>query len=288
VSDRPQLWVAGGLSWAATAAPLALFLAVVPLPGTSDLVFIGSRAFTSSLWPWNVVALAALAVAVTVLALALVVLGDAGLRVDAGAMRAPRILRAVAVTVATAVPTLAVAAVAALAVAGVARDEFVAPEDALGPVIATVARVAPLIVLLAAVAVTSGAVGAAARVAVLDRGAGAGAALGSAPGMLARAGAAAAIHVLVTAVARLAYLALATLLLAVLWAPIGAELASGAEFDAPLGVLLVGFVAIWLCLVLGGGALHAWGSMTWTRLLPAARRRAAAGRADTKETSSIQ
>jgi hypothetical protein len=28
-------------------------------------------------------------------------------------------------------------------------------------------------------------------------------------------------------------------------------------------------VAIWLCLVLAGGALHAWGSLSWTRLLDA-------------------
>ena len=32
-------------------------------------------------------------------------------------------------------------------------------------------------------------------------------------------------------------------------------------------LLLVGFVAIWLCLVLAGGALHAWSAATWSRLL---------------------
>jgi len=26
-------------------------------------------------------------------------------------------------------------------------------------------------------------------------------------------------------------------------------------------------VAIWLCLVLAGGAVHAWGTLTWTRVL---------------------
>jgi hypothetical protein len=40
--------------------------------------------------------------------------------------------------------------------------------------------------------------------------------------------------------------------------------------DGPAALLLVGFVAIWLCLILGGGALHAWGSVSWTRILGAA------------------
>jgi hypothetical protein len=35
-------------------------------------------------------------------------------------------------------------------------------------------------------------------------------------------------------------------------------------------------VSIWLCLVLAGGALHAWGSVSWTRLLEARGRDAGA------------
>jgi hypothetical protein len=65
------------------------------------------------------------------------------------------------------------------------------------------------------------------------------------------------------------------ILLRVLWAPIDARLADdGFGFAAVL--LLVGFVAIWLCLVLAGGALHAWGSVSWTRLLDARDREAGA------------
>ena len=67
--------------------------------------------------------------------------------------------------------------------------------------------------------------------------------------------------------AQLAYLALRALLLRVLWAPIGAQLAVGGEIDVATGLLLVGFVAIWLCLVLAGGALQAWSAATWSRLL---------------------
>jgi hypothetical protein len=56
-------------------------------------------------------------------------------------------------------------------------------------------------------------------------------------------------------------------LVGVLWAPIGLGLGNGEPIDATVALLLVGFVAIWLCLVLAGGALHAWGSATWWTLL---------------------
>jgi hypothetical protein len=72
--------------------------------------------------------------------------------------------------------------------------------------------------------------------------------------------------VAVVAAVRVGYLVLAAILLRVLWAPIEQRLALDG-IDAAAALLLVGFVAIWICLVLGGGALHAWGSVTWTRIL---------------------
>jgi len=47
----------------------------------------------------------------------------------------------------------------------------------------------------------------------------------------------------------------------------GMPFEGGPTIDPATVLLLVGFVAIWLCLVLGGGAVHAWGSMTATLLL---------------------
>jgi hypothetical protein len=69
-------------------------------------------------------------------------------------------------------------------------------------------------------------------------------------------------------VARIGYAALVAILLRVLWAPIADRLVV-AGIDAAVLLLLVGFVAIWLCLVLAGGALHAWGALSWTRILGA-------------------
>ena len=59
-------------------------------------------------------------------------------------------------------------------------------------------------------------------------------------------------------------LALATVLLHVLWAPIQVELAGGQLVSPQALLLLVGFVAVWLALVLAFGALHAWVSGWWS------------------------
>ncbi|MGH2401712.1 MAG: hypothetical protein ACRDE6_03285, partial [Candidatus Limnocylindria bacterium] len=75
-----------------------------------------------------------------------------------------------------------------------------------------------------------------------------------------------AIHAVVGVFAQLIFLGFAAVLLGVLWAPIGARLGIG-PIEIATGLLLVGFVAIWLCLVLAGGALHAWSAATWSRLL---------------------
>jgi hypothetical protein len=80
------------------------------------------------------------------------------------------------------------------------------------------------------------------------------------------AGVAALAQAVAVMVARVVYLAVAAVLLRVLWAPIG-ERVELAGIDPAAALLLVGFVAIWLCLVLGGGALHAWGSVSWTGVL---------------------
>ena len=56
-------------------------------------------------------------------------------------------------------------------------------------------------------------------------------------------------------------------LLWLLWMPIGRHAQDGTLFSPISLVLLVGFVAIWLCLVAGAGILHAWSS-TWWSLAP--------------------
>jgi hypothetical protein len=78
--------------------------------------------------------------------------------------------------------------------------------------------------------------------------------------------------VLIGTVISAAYALVAALLLGVLWAPIEAELGARGDFAFATALLLVGFVAIWLCLVVAGGALHAWSATTWSRLIAAGPR----------------
>jgi hypothetical protein len=61
-----------------------------------------------------------------------------------------------------------------------------------------------------------------------------------------------------------AWLALTWGLLRILWIPIGRQAESGVLLAPASVALLVGFVAIWLCLVTGGGMLHAWSSIWWS------------------------
>jgi hypothetical protein len=147
----------------------------------------------------------------------------------------------------------------------IAPAEFNAPAEDAGPVARTALRLAPILVATVVVAVAGAAIhAAAARQAITGRPIDESLRRGGRA--LRVAGTAAMLQAASLLVARLLYALLAAVLLRVLWAPIGERLA-GAGIDAAASLLLVGFVAIWLCLVLGGGALHAWGSMAWTGVL---------------------
>jgi hypothetical protein len=268
VSDRPQLWLAGGLAWACTVGPVALLVAVVPIPNVSDLTFFGARTFVAAAWPWNAVVALALAAAVALLALWLVSVADVAVLADPEGAPPGSPARAFAVTLVAATPVALVAVGIGLALARVAPAEFTEPDTASGgPLVRTALAVAPLLAAFLATTVVAGAYAATARVLIVDGRASLRVALLRAGPVMAAAGAASAVHSLVAPAARVAYLVLATLLLGVLWAPIGTQIGGGAGFGAGQAALLVGFVAIWICLVLGGGALHAWGSVSWSRLL---------------------
>ena len=60
---------------------------------------------------------------------------------------------------------------------------------------------------------------------------------------------------------------LAAVLLRLLWEPIESLLVGATAIDPATVLLLVGFVAIWLCLILAGGAVQAWASAGWSILL---------------------
>lgn len=268
VSERPDLWVPGALVWSLTIGWIPFVVAVARPPTVADLTFLGARIYSSGAWPWNAITVAGGLAVLAGVAFLLLVLAEAWLIVRGAGRPAPppgTVVRLAAVSLVTAVP--AIAAIVAFGVAFVLRsiDEFVAPGVG-DPLIRTLGRLTGFLTAVALTWILGGIIHAAAsRSAVLDR-AGVSRSLATAPRRLAAGPLAIALQALAAAVLRLVYLVVATVLLVVLWAPIGDRLAVGG-MDAALLLLLVGFVAIWLCLLLGGGALQAWGSVSWTAVL---------------------
>lgn len=263
VADAPALWLPGALAWLVTVGWIP-FAAALVTPTTSGLTYLGSGLFSSGAWPWNAVAIGSGLLAMVLVAFVLAAIAEVALL--GGASAPPRAaLEVAAAGMILAGPALALAFLAALAAGMMAPAEFNAPEAEPGPLVRLVLRLLPLLLAML-VAVTAGAALHAAASRELVRGrTRVGGAFGRGAGRLRRAGRPAVIHVAAVLLARVAYLVVAALLLSVLWAPIGVRFETG--IDAGAVLLLVGFVAIWLCLVLGGGAVHAWGSLTWTRIL---------------------
>jgi hypothetical protein len=264
VADQASLWLPGALAWMVTIGWLALLLGVARPPSVAELTFFGAGIVTSGQWPWNGIAILAAAMALTATAIALASVAEAAL-LHGRRARPADVRRTFLVGVVCVVPLAITVAALLVALAFIAPAEFNAPEPGGGPVLRTVVALGPLVALAILAVALGGAIHAAATRPAGD-GDGAWAALRAAPAALGRAGSGAIGQVLAVLVLRVAYLALTVILLRVLWSPIDDRLADEGFGLAVIG-LLVGFVAIWLCLVLAGGALHAWGSVSWTRLL---------------------
>ena len=266
VAERPALWLPGALTWVVTVGWLALVVGVATPPTVAELTFLGARIVGSGIWPWNLVAFVAAASIVVIVLFVMAAAGEAALLRGRRASPAD-VVRFTAIGLVCAVPTMLAVVATVAAFAAVARGEFNAPEPGIGPLARTALRLAPLFAAI----VVAAAAGAAVHAAAVRRavaGGGVMTALREAPPALAGAGRSALLLAATLLLARIAYLAVATILVRVLWAPIAVRLESeGIGLAAML--LLVGFVAIWLCLVLGGGALHAWGSASWTRVIGA-------------------
>ncbi|MEO7295144.1 MAG: hypothetical protein ABIZ57_03290 [Candidatus Limnocylindria bacterium] len=267
VSERPELWLPGALAWMASVGWIPFIVAVARPPSVAELTFLGARIVSSGSWPWNAVLIGSAIVAVGLLAFVLNAIANTTLFALLGGRPASRAdaARVLAVNLVTALPAALTVLVILLATVVIAPREFNAPDPAGGPVLRTIVRLTPYLVLLALTAAAGGAIAAVAgRLAVRNR-EGISRALRSAPAMT--LGAAPAAHAVVAFVLQLVFVGFTTLLLVVLWAPIGTRLDGGGEIEIGIGLLLVGFVAIWLCLVLAGGALHAWSAATWSRLV---------------------
>ena len=278
VAGRGDLWVSGALAWTLTVGWLPLVIAVARPPTVADLTFLGARVYTSGAWPLNAVGAGIGVLFIGLAILVLVAVAEASLvAVGRGAISAGDVSLVAGIGLVTAAPAIALGLATATAFVLVATREFTAP-GAGDPMLRSVLQLAPLFVAIVIVwAVGSVAHAVALRATLLGR-ASFVEALRLVPSLVRASAGPVAVTAVAWLVLTIAYVALASMLLTVLWSPIETRLALDG-IDAAAVPLLVGFVAIWLCIVLGGGALHAWTSVTWTGVLDDRRAgRAGAGR----------
>jgi hypothetical protein len=274
VSDRWALWLPGALAWMVTVGWLALIVGVARPATEAELTFMGAAIFTSGTWPWNGIAIVVAGLLVAGAAIALASLAEAVL-LHGRLARTAHVGAIFAIGVACAIPLLVATAALGSALVPIAPGEFNDPNASEGEaLLRTLLALSPFAVAMVLASVLGATFHAAAIRAPRDPD-GIRHSLAMAPAALRRAGTAAVAQVLALLLARIGYLVLAAILLRVLWDPIDDRLGSEG-FGVAAVLLLVGFVAIWLCLVLAGGALHAWGSVSWTRLLDARGREAGA------------
>lgn len=266
--ERSDLWLAGALASLAYLGWIPILLAVGP-PRPDDLQYLAVRVVTSGAYPVNVIALAVAMVSGFLLLCLLSAMAEVALTVRAGpphptgrsSSRAT--FSALAVVLLASLPALAAAAVLAVGVAAHAPTEFSSPDRGSSVYLRMATVLLPQLLLLGAALVVSQAFGGLALRLTLEAPDQLGAALRRAVGELGRrpwrwAGVA-----LAGVIKDLGLLVLSFVLLRVLWARIGDGLGPGLLSRPEIPLLLVGFVAIWLTLLLIGGALHAAISAWW-------------------------
>lgn len=276
--DRSDLWPAGALAWLAYLGWLPL-LAVVARPDPNDLAFFGVSVYTSSAFPWNVVALASAAVATFMLLCAIAAAAEVALLRSAAVDRPHptsywhAALTGFTVTLVSTLPAVAAGALVLIGVIAVAPSEFQSPDIGTPVLLRMAGPLLPYLVVLVLALLAGQAFGglalhtpqagpqgtatdgfALAARSLLRR---PWTSLGVAAGGL-----------LLDAI----NLVFTFALLRVLWAPIGSALADGRLATPSTLLLLLGFVAIWLALLLVAGALHVVVSAWWAMELARGRR----------------
>ncbi|MEX0710331.1 MAG: hypothetical protein WD116_03905 [Chloroflexota bacterium] len=270
---RADLWLPGSLSALGYLAWLPLLVTVAGLPSESDLSFAGARLFSSGSFPLNVLLLASLAGLVVLVGCLVAALGEAVVLRATGAGTDRSLAHdtevAFGVILIAALPALAALVAIGFGIAAVAPAEFAAPDTGAPAMLRVAMRLLPLLLLLVATVVVGQAFGAASVRRALSGSEVVGAALrgGLADVVrnpLRRLGIAA-----IGTLADMVAIVFALALLRILWAPIGFDLAAGRLVSPQALLLLTGFVAIWLALVLFWGALRAWTATWWSLELAA-------------------
>jgi hypothetical protein len=266
--ERSDLWPAGALGWLVFVGWLPLLLVVAP-PDAEGIEAFGVSMYLSQSFPLNVALLAAAAVAgfaaLCLLAAAAEVAIEQSADPAASHPPAGRVtLSAFAIVLVAAVPVVAAAGLAMGGVLAVAPAEYLSADLATPVLLRIVARLLPQLGVLLVVLLLMQTLGGTALRMAFTR-----------PGRPATATLAAAFRAIVARPLRPLGVAIAGLLvdaatvaisvpvLGVLWSPISTGLGDGLRSRPETILLLLGFVAVWLGLLLAAGALHVAISAWW-------------------------
>lgn len=261
VAHRSDLWPAGALI-ALASVGWAVFLAVVaPSPDEGDVAYLGVSVLGSPFWPWNgVVLLAAILSGIATLLL-LVAYGEVWLMAALSGGHADgghaSVGRAMAVLGLAATPIAALTGLLGWAAVPAFIDAYTHPDPATPYLLRVVALAWPALLVLAPTAVLAQALGAAALRGTWQ----------DAVATVRRRG-----HRIVSlaAVTFTVFISaqLGTVVaLRLLWAPLDARLSGENLAEPSTAILLLGFVWIWLLLVILAGVVQAWISAWWSREL---------------------
>lgn len=265
--DRGDLWPAGALAWLVFAGWLPLLLVVAP-PSGNDLEYLGVSLITSGSYPANVIALSVVAVAGFLMLCLLAATSEVSL--VAALRREPRLassrtgLGAMAVVLLATVPGVLAGALLAIGLVAQAPAAFTSPDVDTPVLLRLLLPVLPqLLVLVVAVAVGQLFGGVALRITSWDAADGTGGAIRAAARRIGRDPWAPLGVALMALIKDVSLFVASYALLRVLWGPIEASLGPGLLSSPTTLLLLVGFVATWLALLLIGGALHVAISAWW-------------------------
>lgn len=266
--ERADLWPAGALAWLAFLGWIP-FLVVVARPDPDDLAFIGVSIYTSGAFPANLLAMAAGAVLLVALLCLLAATAQVALLRNAGAPDPARppfrraALTGFTIVLVSALPALAALAALLTGLVSVAPDAFQSPDTATPVLVRLGAPLVPFLTLLVLAVLAGQAFGGTAlRLAHEAPAAPIAAVLGQSVRTLRRPWGPLGV-VLAGLLLDLLVLIVTSALLSLLWMPIGAALEAGQLATPETLLLLLGFVAIWLGLLLAAGAVHVGVSAWW-------------------------
>lgn len=266
VTRRADLWVPGAMVSFAFVG-WAVFLAVVASPpDEGDALFLGVGLAASPWWPWNAVALVVAVLSGLGTMLLAVAFGEVALlmRLSDSRYGVPlSVPRAAGRLGLAAVPVVILAAVLLWASAPAFLEAFGRPDPSTPYLVRVMGITWPALLALAAAASVAQAWGALAL---------------RLPWRLALATLRQRAHrvipqAMLTMAAFLVGQLLTVVALSAVWQPLSGRLAEGGLSEPSTSILLLGFVWIWLLLVILAGVVQAWISAWWTEeLAPRAER----------------